>query len=99
MLLSSMIAFFWTEAIVQAVEHMQFLKVLVSRSDERFITCQLIVFSCIVVSKTEHAIPSPSTSQTFHCDFAPGISPDQCTEQDVKAGPISHFFSACVQCF
>ena len=33
------------------------------------------------------------------CDFAPGISPDQCTEQDVKAGPISHFFSACVQCF
>ena len=47
-------------------------------------------------------IPSPSTSQRLHCDFAPGIGPDQCTEQPVRVRPISQwcfFFCVCAVLF
>ena len=41
-----------------------------------------------------------SSGQRFHCDFAPVISPDQCTEPPVRVRPISQCsFSAFVQCF
>ena len=41
-----------------------------------------------------------SSGQRFHCDFAPGISPDLWTEQPVRVRPISQWcVSVCAMLF